>query len=727
MADKKPTPEEKAKLYTLYGWARTAARQGLGHQEINAEINKIAGRLKVHGIAGLERALGIHAGEQAKAQELADKGRGEKLAESVMNVGDAMTFGYGGELAGGVAGAAAMLPGGQTPHEAYSETQAGADALIQGAKETSPVAAGVGRAAGMAAPTLLTAAAGGGPAAARASLPLRGKLARGVGTGIAGAAGGAAEGFSDPNQEGGRIEGAVQGMKWGGGVGLGLGLGIPLVGAAAGAIGSKVGSATKPVRKRAHGLLANILEDSDVPPGTLPEVMGDLPAGSAIGDIKGALRRKARAVRNMSPDLEDTPEMASIQGRATATGERMGDDLRAAAGLEGGYQPKQVFAASRKVWKKNQLTPILEETPFVRTDGLQEMAEHNAELTRALKKKGIKVGEIGEEIDTDLLWATREQLLARAKNPKLDNHQRGQVYDAISELTPYMDERIAGFGDMLAQYKHINAVESAFEIGEAAGTSSVRVLEETMDGLDLDNPEISEAFKQGLAAWFEKGLEDTAAGGAVASKLRALTPRMQAKLKAVFGGKGDELAAYVERDIVNKERRWSLLHNAINNNSTTPQQLNDIEGVMADPTRAPQIRDFINRAYLFINTNPGTRRETLRELGQLMLDDTMSPSQIKLLSDSMVDMMETQGLQARSAVAGMGAQASEFGPGQGPSLFGAAAPAPTQMPQAPPAAQPPSMFPNDTGPRPLPGPAGQIEQQALGALTPFPPPQIFPK
>ena len=688
MPQEKIGPETTAKLFKLYGWVRKAERQGMDYQEINDEINRLVGaKYKIHGQAGLEKALGIYDEEKAAAERVAQKGRGEKLTESAMNVGDAMLFGYGAEAAGLAAGAgAAMVPGGQGFGQAYQETQAGADQLIQGARETSGLAAGIGRGTGMAAPSLLGGVAmGGGRAAATGSLPLRAKMVRGVGTGAAGMAGGAFEGASDPNAEGGRMGGAGRGAMWGGALGLGLGLGIPLVGAGVGAIGSKVGSATQPARKRAMGLLANMMEGSKMPPGTLPELMDDLPAGSAIADLSGSLRRKARAIKNMSPDLEDTIELEGLERRSAATGERMIEGMRGAADLPPGYSSKKVFKAGRLQWLDDHLNPMLEANPYIEIPGLKELAKRNPQVAKALKYKKVNM----EDPLFANLWGTRQRLQRLGKlTDKIDGDDLQLIWDGEKELLTLMEEAHAGTREMMGQYRHIKAVEDAYEIGESVGSQSVHELGEAMDDLNLAEPEIAEGFKQGLAAWFEKGLEDTLAGGAVASKLQKLTPRMRARVKALFGGKDRDLQGYIEDTLRNQERRWSKLHRALVSNSSSPQQLSDMEGVINDPTRAPAIRDFINRAYLIVNTSPGTRRETLLELGKLTLDTTMTPAQIRLLSDAMSDMMVQQGFMRRRVIAAAGGMASEAGQG----LFG------SEVGPAPQGLFAPAM-PNDAGPQ----------------------------
>lgn len=648
------SPAQREHLQRVYEGAKGLRAEGMGYSEVNAQIRTATGG-RVGGLSHLERLLNtgeVRAAREAKyaAEDAAQQGRGERLLGSVQNVGDAMMFGYSGEVAGGLS----KLFGGD-----YGETQAGADALIQGAKDVSPVAAGVGRGAGMMAPGLIASAAMPARAAAGGSLPLRGKLMRGIGTTAAGVAGGAFEGASDPNQPGGRAAGAAEGARVGGIVGAGLGIGLPLAGAALAAPAAAVGRRVKPAARRAHGLLASMLEDAGIHPRELGERMADLPAGSAIADLSGGMRRRMRAVKNLAPDLEDTPAYEAIQARSVGTGERIADELVEAAGLQAGYQPRRVFRESRRIWKKNQLDPILEQTPEVNGAGLTDLVGDNREFRRALKKAGLDPKNLDGVHQTEQLWAAREQLLFRSRSPKLDNHQRGKAYEAIEDLTRFMDERVTGFKQMLGEYKRIRGVESAFEVGERFGGQSVRKLEEAMDGLNLDDPETAEALRQGIASWFNKGLEDAATGGSVASKLNSLTPRMRNRLKILFGDNTGDLERYVRETIENQEARWARLHRALVGNSTTAQQLSDMEGVLADPTRAPRIRDFADRVWLVLNTSKGTRRETLLELGQTMLADDLTPQQIQVLTDSMLEMVQQQGVLRARVAAPIGAQASQ--------------------------------------------------------------------
>jgi hypothetical protein len=660
-------PEQVQHLQTVYEGAVQLKQQGMGYSEVNAQIRTATGG-RVGGMSHLERLLNtgeVRAAREEKyrAEDVAAKGRGEKLVESVQNVGDAMMFGWGGEAAGGLS---ALMAGPGQGRQAFQETQAGADALTQGARATNPAAAGVGRAAGMMAPGMAAAGLMPARAAAGASLPLRGKLMKGLGTTAAAAAGGALEGASDPNAPGGRGAGAIQGAKLGGAVGAGIGLGVPLAGAAFAAtgLGPQIGQAVKPTARRAHGLLAGMLEDAGIQPGQLASRMDELPAGSAIGDISGGMRRRTRAIKNLAPDLEDTPAYEGIQARAAGTGERMADDLIEAAGMQAGYQPKRVFREGRRIWKKNQLDPILENTPEVSGVGLKDLVGDNREFRRALKKAGIEDEAMENVHKTEQLWAAREQLLFRSKSPKLDGHQKQEAWDAIEQLTKFMDERVTGFEQMLSQYKHLRAVEGAFEVGEGFSGRSVRELTEQMDDMNLEDPEIANALRQGIASWFTKGMEDAATGGAVANKLRQLTPRMRNRLKVLFGDETGALEEYVEQTLKDQERRWAKLHNAIVGNSTTAQQLSDMEGVLADPTRAPRIRDFTDRMWLVLNTNKATRRETLLELGQLMLADDLSPEQIRVITDSMLELVQQQGVMRARVAAPIGAQTS-----QAPGLF----------------------------------------------------------
>lgn len=93
-------PKKNAKLWRLYGHVRAAQRKGMGHQDLNADIRRVTGG-KIAGIASLEKMLGI--GDP--------KGRGEKLRESVANIADKATLGYGGEIRGAIKGAGAKMAG----------------------------------------------------------------------------------------------------------------------------------------------------------------------------------------------------------------------------------------------------------------------------------------------------------------------------------------------------------------------------------------------------------------------------------------------------------------------------------------------------------------------------------------------------------------------------------------------------------------------------------------
>lgn len=670
-------------LGRVYEQARRDRDEGMSYSAVNAEIRASTGG-RVGGLSHLEKLLDTGEVKKAReekyrAEDVAAKGRGERALESVQNIGDAMTFGWGGEAAGLAAGlGAAMVPGGQGFGEAYRETQAGADQLVQGARETSPVAAGLGRAAGMGATSLAAAHMLPSTAASRAAQPLRAKIGGGLARGTAGGFGGGfMEGASDPNAEGGRLAGGLRGGLWGSAIGGPLGAVAPLVAAGAGKLAAAAGAGGSAAQRRARGIFSDLLEDAGISTQEFAERGARAPRGTVPGELTGGLRRRTRAVRNLAPDLEDTPQMRALERRQAATGERMAGELREAAGLEAGYQPRRVFQRSREVWKAEQLDPLMARSPRVSGDGLGDLVENNRELRRALRKGGVDIDDLNSEHDFQKLWAAREELLHRANSPDLNGFERDQTYKAIEDLSELLNERVPGFSQMIGKYKQIKAVESAFEIGESFAGKSARELEDAMDMLDLDDPEVSHAFKQGLMAWFEKGLEDTTGqGGAVAAKLRALTPRMRARLNAMFGST-DDVVEYAERYLAEKEVMWARMHSAISGNSTTAQQATDMLGIMDDPTRAPMIRDFLNKTWLFLRTNPSTRKETLMELGQLLIDADVldNPAQLQLLVDSIEDIRGTVAL-TRTGVGpvGVGAQASEFEPDprEAPGIVGRA-------------------------------------------------------
>lgn len=476
-----------------------------------------------------------------------------------------------------------------------------------------------------------------------------------------GAVGGAAEGASDP---GVRMEGAGQGAMWGAAGGGILGAAMPALGAAAGAAASKVSDALPAAERKATGLLGRALDRAGVPAERLPQQVGSMPRGSVIGDIDASLRREARAAVNVAPKLDDVDQpLQKLRTRHADRGARIAQGLRRNAELPAGYDPEDVFQTQRSQWLADHVDPLYGQ--MVPSQGL--MPEHltrNPQMRAALKRAGLDPDKLPDEIDFERLWATRQELKRRMRDVDLNQYEQGKASEAIGTLEGFLEDRVPPASALFSEYRRIKQVEELYDVGRKLGSGDeVIALDKAIEQAG-DDPEKQKALQQGLVSWFEGKLSRKGAGGSVARDLMDLPPRTRNQLKTMFGeDKLDELAVFISDELEGRELRWDKLMSTLTGNSTTAQQASDMRKLMG-PDRAPQIRDLWNRIYTTAMTNVEFSEEVAFEYGKMLLGD-LDDAAIRRITDTMIDLSQSQTMQTFRGTVPTGAAASDFGP----SLF----------------------------------------------------------
>jgi hypothetical protein len=370
------------------------------------------------------------------------------------------------------------------------------------------------------------------------------------------------------------------------------------------------------------------------------------------------MRRSARAARNVASELDDDV-VDVVARREHGRGQRMATGLRERADLPAGYDPQKVFNEHRSRWLQEHVEPLYPHP--TRTQGLLDGLADNKQMTAALKRSGIDPEDMAEEVPFEKLWATRQELKRQLRDMDLNNYEKGQAQKALDSLEGLLEDRVPAAQALFAEYARIKDVEELYDIGRQLGSGDATLdLTRALEKAGDDTEKLT-GLRQGLVSWFEGKLLRKGPGSSVAQDLMLLPPRTRAQLRTLFGeDKLDDMVRFIGDELEGRELRWSKLTRALQGNSTTPQQLADMQDLLG-PTRGPTVRDLYNRIWTAAMTNVDFSRDVAYHFGKQLMTD-FDDKTIRLLTDTMVEMAQAQGLTARGIIA-TGAAASEYGPG----------------------------------------------------------------
>lgn len=453
----------------LLRFARNARDRGWTDEQINARlaetettefnsIDEARAALRSRGTARQDASAAPGPGPESDKSTFAGMDRVGRLAGEVFTLG-AMDEGAA-TLRGAAEGAAALVPGGRSPGEAFrqgrrKELEASRERLREAQEGAGPGTKALGFAAGLLGPSLPIRAAAGASKAARFGIPaLKG--------GILGAAEGGAYGAmsADPDPD-------------------------------------------KPMSEN------------------LKERAGAALWPSILGGAGGAVAGPLLAGR------------AASKAKPTA-GKRLGKAAREESGLSGrASRVTEDVAQRKKTIRREQFTP-LEDIGQVESPAVQ----------RALRADDVKpvVKDLfpdiakGERAPTFLelqkvqkrLEGLRDRAVRSGDSFELDRFGR-----ASREVTDAMEEAVEGFPEARKAWAREAQRLRALEDARKTWTKTADDVEKAFRDLP-DDPQVRDAFKEGLAAEFVARLEKLSEPKAVLRQIEN-SPQLRGKLKVLFG------------------------------------------------------------------------------------------------------------------------------------------------------------------------------------------------
>lgn len=561
-------------LQELLEMARAAIAAGADADSVDARVSKVTeGRFKT--LAELERGL-------RKPMSVGDVARAGAQGAS---------FGFFDEARGV---GAAIVPGGKGYTEARDESRANMARI----RHDHPLGSFVAEmAGGMVAPGLGGAAVGSKMLAGGASRVAAGAAGGAVG----GAAGGALTGVGEGETLWGRVRGGLAGGAVGAAAGAGLG-----------AAGGYLARRMNPGVDRARQRLVEELERAGVDPEQLLTHLRQVGPEAVPADLGENMAREARAALNQAPDLAAPGGPKSrIRSRAARTGDRLARDLREGSGLSKRYVESLRGAESALEDLRAEVYKPLEElygrVEHPRVREAIELPEVQAVLSET--SPGVVQGKKAPS------FMELQRAMFRLDD-KAKSATAGREYQLAREATAAKNKLIAAMEEAMpefegAQQKYAQALQrvGAHELGRKMwGRPSSDILAELNS---MTTPEAQEAFRYGLLDAVETRLLRRKGGNPASGELIDAGADVLKKLRVLMGS--DEGLAALQRS-TEREGLYRATWQALNGNSTTAQQVNDIFAQM--PANRTQ---FIRKMLEIVGGTREDRLAAARVLGQVLL------------------------------------------------------------------------------------------------------------
>lgn len=557
-------------------------------------------------LARLDREFQQRTGMTPREIDRAVGNRSERHSSRMLAQG--LTLGFADELVGL---GAAVVPGGRGYTEGRDASRA---SLAEARREEGPVSSFATEGLG----GLLLPGVGAENVGRRVLARTGSRVLAGAAGGAAGGAtGGAVYGAGDA--EGGvpsRIRGALTGGVLGGALGAGLGGITALAGRT---LGRLRGVATVRAEDTANRVLRRELEAAGHTPESVMGHLRQMGEGSVVADLGENLGREARAAVNTAPSLAAPGgPVQRIRARSADTRNRVADAIRRATGLTRSFEEslEAAEAAIRQV-RQQHYGPLEQEFPAVTGPRIQAvLADPRVAAVAEQVAPGVAAGPGPRQAPSftqlqDVMMALRDDVTAaRAAGRPNASRRAAEAYDALVEA---MQAEIPGFQEAQQAYHVAVSRVDAHELGRLAANRPPSDIRRELRRLP---PEAHDAYRQGMLDAVETRLrrrEGTAAGdwlnaGATTRELGGIMAGDEGRAQGLFD------------QMTNQEQPWAATGRAVTGNSTTPQQMADADGMLADiPTSA---RDVISRLVDYaVGPNPRDRVRAAEIIGRALLSE----------------------------------------------------------------------------------------------------------
>ncbi len=540
-------------------------------------------RIKVELEGGQVFEIDADSPEQAQAQALAlgnQSGPAESLLKSGTRALDlfnsGMTLGWSDELQGLAGAIPALMPGGESPGEAYRRQRDAVRQSIGQAKSNSPwISAAVEATGGLATGSLVGAAL----ATSQALRAIPGWLRLVLGSGTAGGLAGAGSAPEIEQVPAEAAKGAIIGT-------LASPLG-PIAGRAMAASGRALQTlwraATEGVDERAQRIMADVLRSSGMDAGTFQARMAELGPDAVLADLNEATQRKLRALAADDPsiatgisELLDTRQQAAAQRLTDAAQEALGaGEIRAGTTLRAIDETRR--AAARMDYGPIYDAPIdvdenlagILQRPSVRIgyNRAQRLAADAGEPMTQFMRNGELI-DIPRLADLDHVKQGLDAVIESNTNEfgrvnatgRAARIAKRDLIDAIDAADPDLGEQ---YRAARSQYAGLSAAQDAFRRGQ-------NIFREDAEWLIDDLAEMGEhevdMLRQGAFSAVRDEIEGVKRGGSAATRLKLDSPKFLRRLRAAFPGQ-EQFDSFMRQ--VDAERQMAATRSLVQGGSPT--------------------------------------------------------------------------------------------------------------------------------------------------------------
>jgi hypothetical protein len=543
--DGKKKSLSEAQKWNLYGKLRQAHRDGASLEELDRSVRQGAGM----SLQELQDELQIGQTDRPLS-------RGERFKGSMREIGQGITFGWGDEIAGKIAGVA---EGGLD--EAGYRAKFEADRAPF--REQYPGASLLGNVAGGALPMIPLMGLTGGGAAGMAGPGLLEQSIMGGALGALGGAGGAALAGAGEAGPGQRLQGAGQGAAVGGAFGGALGAVAPGVGAAAyryapALMEAAPGQATTRAAarmRRANPAARNMaLSEIDqamdranvarTPEELAQRMSRDLTPEGVVADLDQSLGTQAAsaAARDRMLARVNGP-VRRVAERYKGAGGRISRATREAADMPlRRLNPDEVAQAKIEVWRESVRNPVLRQhgDDAVGSTVFGRVAKDNPIIMEILPQvRGVELAAnpAHQKLTVQQAWNLRRRL-ARLKDASYKgNTETGLRYDP-DELIAALDDFDKAAEGMHPGLERMRGSFHEIKVEQRARTAGKKAISKPGDeiraALEKLSPEEQAFYREGMMDALEDKLIKRSTGQGTAKGMLDLDGDDLQKLRYMF-------------------------------------------------------------------------------------------------------------------------------------------------------------------------------------------------
>lgn len=652
------------KLWQLYGKARKLQREGMSYQEVSKMIADYT-KNEIPGMASLENALGADKPREGVAETLR-----ANVATALEGTTGAHVGEIGGIMSGVKAAAGAMLPGGETPQEAFSPAYLGRreqiESMIRSHQEEHPGVAALTEMTGAALPMVATGGVSAGGSIG--SVAQRGLAGAGRGA-VMGGAGGAAYGHGAA-EPGSRKRGMLIGGLLGTGVGFSAGGALPFIGAGARKLGlgllDEMGGAGRKLaqslrdkgsaRQIANTEMRAAVREAETTPQAIAAKMRGSPSDEMIMNMDPSLARQARAARNTYAGLDrERGPVQRVMARFLETGDRVASRLRKGTRIARTPESSRaVTEAAEELWRAEHLAPLREANPIFGDMRLRKTLKDNEEILDFLRHSKFFDGEDFNETGRISYKAADDTIKRMRASWRGGNHADDDLKAAFEVFEEIVGDRVEGYSAAKDVWRMIQARSRGYDSGMKLVNRSEAEIREAYRVAAKEGPEAVGALREGWMDALEKTLRNDESGGAIARKLERgsgdPSTGLISRLKILFDGDDAAYGRFVEEAA--SDNRWAVSTRALTGNSTTPQQIADQLGGYITTKRAA-MNEFLSVVF----EDKEIRRRASKQIGELLMsgdDAAVEEFLVRMLREkSSMQMLGKQGMTALGMVPGI--------------------------------------------------------------------------